>query len=48
MARGEFFDVVELGSGVVIDHHIERREGLQEVLFDTSSPAPHSFDDIGA
>jgi hypothetical protein len=48
VAGGKFFDVVEVGFFVVVDHHIEARKWLEEVLPNAPPPTPHTFDDIGA
>jgi hypothetical protein len=46
VAGGEFFDVVEVGLLFIIYHHVEAREWLKQILFDTASPTPDAFDDI--
>jgi len=46
MAGGDFLDMVEVVFFVIINHHVETDEGLEQVLFDASSPTPYPFDDI--
>ena len=46
--RGNLFEVVQLGFGVVIDHQIEIAEGLEEVLLGAATALAHALEDVGA
>ena len=47
MAGRKFLDIIEVALGVVVDHHVNTGEGLQEVLLHPSTRSPHPLEQIG-